>query len=76
MKLASLKESKRHKNSMIMKTEWKFDVLKIRNNTFYLNKIDNHLSVSQNVKVKISNKMITREKIENGKLNNWLILTS
>ena len=70
MKLASLKESKRHKNSMIKKTEWKSDVSKILNN-----KIDNHLSVRQNVKVKIANKMIAREKNENGKLNNWLILT-
>ena len=39
MKLASLKESNRHKNSMIIKTEWEFDVSKIRNNTFYLNKM-------------------------------------
>ena len=38
------------KIQMIKKTEWKYDISKMRNYTFYLNKIDNHLSASQNVK--------------------------
>ena len=38
------------KIQMIKKTEWKFNISKMRNNTFYLNKIDNHLSASHNVK--------------------------